>query len=297
MKKILNFGSLNIDCVYAVPHFTAPGETQTCTSLQHFPGGKGLNQSIALGRTGVSVYHAGKIGKDGDFLVRTLQDANVDTSFILRGEMPTGNAIIEVDSSGENRILLYSGANRNISTEEITATFDAFEPGTILLLQNEINNIEFLIREGYKRGFYTVWNPAPCTKDVPTMPIELVKIVFVNETEAAQLANKPQDTPPAELADILTDLYPETEFVLTLGANGVLYAFGKDKRISVKAIPVDVVDTTAAGDTFTGYYLASLLRGYPVEKILEYAVKAAGISVSRHGAAPSIPSADEVFDE
>ena len=293
---VLNFGSLNIDLVYSVPHFLVPGETLACSAFNRYAGGKGLNQSVALARAGVKVFHAGKIGPDGEFLRQTLVDAGVDVSFLLESACPTGNALIEVeDISGGNRILLYPGANRAITEDEIVSVLEKFPAGTILLLQNEISNIPFLINEGYARGFRIMFNPAPCTPDVAEMPLEKIHTLFVNEVEAAQLTGQDQDTDPAVLADLLTTRYPRTDFVLTLGKRGAFYAAGKDVRIFVPAEEVTPVDTTSAGDTFTGYYLAALLRGYDPEKAMAFASKGAGIAVSRPGAARSIPTAEEVF--
>lgn len=295
-KCVLNFGSLNIDLVYSVPHFLVPGETLACSAFNRYAGGKGLNQSVALARAGVQVFHAGKIGPDGDFLRQTLLDAGVDVSCLLQGNEPTGNALIEVeDISGGNRILLYPGANHAITREDIRSVLDHFPAGTILLLQNEISNIPFLIEEGFTRGFRIMFNPAPCTPDVAAMPLEKIHTLFVNEVEAAQLTSQAQDTESAVLADLLTARYPGTDFVLTLGKRGALYASGKENRIFVPAADVTPVDTTSAGDTFTGFYLASILRGYCPEDAMRYASKGAGIAVSRPGAAQSIPTAEEVF--
>lgn len=295
-KCVLNFGSLNIDLVYSVPHFLVPGETLACSAFNRYAGGKGLNQSVALARAGVQVFHAGKIGPDGDFLRQTLLDAGVDVSYLLQGNEPTGNALIEVeDISGGNRILLYPGANHAITREDIRSVLDHFPAGTILLLQNEISNIPFLIEEGFTRGFRIMFNPAPCTPDVAAMPLEKIHTLFVNEVEAAQLTSQAQDTEPAVLADLLTARYPDTDFILTLGKRGALYASGKENRIFVPAADVTPVDTTSAGDTFTGFYLASILREYCPEDAMRYATKGAGIAVSRPGAAQSIPTAEEVF--
>lgn len=296
MQCVLNFGSLNIDLVYSVPHFLVPGETLACSAFNRYAGGKGLNQSVALARAGVKVFHAGKIGPDGEFLRQTLLDAGVDVTYLLQGEAPTGNALIEVeDTSGGNRILLYPGANHAITKDDICAVLDHFPAGTVLLLQNEISNISFLINEGFARGFHIMFNPAPCTPDVAAMPLEKIHTLFVNEVEAAQLTEHPQDTDPAVLANLLTDHYPGTDFVLTLGKRGALFASGKDDRLFVPAADVTPVDTTSAGDTFTGFYLASILRGFEPEDAMRYASKGAGIAVSRPGAARSIPTAEEVF--
>ena len=297
MPVVLNFGSLNLDYVYSVDHFTLPGETQTGLDFNCFSGGKGLNQSVALARAGVCVYHAGKIGSDGAMLQETLSAAGVHTDDLLTDDsVATGHAIIEVErSGGGNRILLFPGANRSIKEDEMRRILDRFPSGTILLLQNEINGIDFLMKEAAARGFRICINPAPCTPDVRTLPLHLAQTVFVNEIEAAVLADAPSGILPEDLASILCGRWSGTEFILTLGSAGALYAKGT-VRYSVPAHPVaEVADTTSAGDTFTGYYLASLLRGSTPEQALRDASRAASITVSRRGAAQSIPLADEVF--
>jgi len=140
----------------------------------------------------------------------------------------------------------------------------------------------------------TVFNPAPCTPDVKDLPLELVHTLFVNEIEAAQLAGAARETEPGKLAEMLQARWPECEFIITLGPAGALYA-GNGTKFQVPAEKVKVVDTTSAGDTFTGYYLASILRGFGPEGAMRYASRASGIAVSRAGAAKSIPQSDEVF--
>jgi len=142
-KSVLNFGSLNVDLVYTVPHFIQPGETLACNSFMRNAGGKGLNQSVALARAGVDVWHAGKTGPDGDFLLKTLSDAGVHTDLVLKSQDPSGHAVIEVDEAGGNRILLYPGTNTAVTEDEMTSVLDHFQAGTVLLLQNEINGIAF----------------------------------------------------------------------------------------------------------------------------------------------------------
>lgn len=290
--QVLNFGSLNIDHVYQVPHFVRPAETLACADCAQFAGGKGLNQSVALARAGVRTAHAGKIGADGAFLEETLRRAGVDTRFLIRGEQPTGHAIIQVDRNGQNCILLYPGANRAISREDICNVLDRQERGCWLLLQNEINEIPFLMREAKTRGLRIAINPAPCGPEVADYPLELADVLFVNEIEAAQLSGSEGTTDT--VLDILTARYPESEIIMTLGGDGACYAKGAD-RFHVTSPDVKVVDTTSAGDTFSGYYLAAKLRGFSPERTMEFAALAGSIAVSRAGAAVSIPSAEEVF--
>lgn len=291
--QVLVFGSLNIDHIYAVPHFVAPGETLAGTEYHVNAGGKGLNQSVALSRAGVATAHAGMIGPEGGFLKKVLADSGVDTTNVITGKTPTGHAIIQVEAvRGQNSILLYPGANAAIPETEMSRILRSCPEGCWLLLQNEINSVPYLIREGKKRGLHVAINPAPCTEAVREYPLELCDLIFVNEIEAAQLTGR--EGPERELADLLAGLYPRTEIVITLGKKGALYCRGGE-RIAVPAHRAKAVDTTSAGDTFTGYFMAARLRGMGVREALEAASLASSITVSRPGAASSIPLAAEVF--
>lgn len=274
--KILNFGSLNIDNVYRVPHINRPGETLNTVSLQHFAGGKGLNQSLALSRAGARVFHAGKVGKDGVWLIDKLKNSGVDCEYIIIDpEQPTGHANIQVDDSGENAILLYGGANKNLTRIEIDDILDDFSPGDILLLQNEINELPYIIEKAHNIGMTITFNPAPVTEEIHNYPLELVDTVVVNEVEAEFLS------------DFIKNC-PNKEIIITLGSNGLLYS-NKDHIINLDSYPADVVDTTAAGDTFIGYFLAARNSHLDIRESLKMGLKAAAKSVSQLGASDSIP--------
>ena len=298
MLEILNIGSLNIDHVYQVPHFVLPGETLTSSSYARNAGGKGLNQSIALARASVlhdsfKVLHGGKIGTDGTFLKELLASEGVDTSSVLLGNVPTGHAIIQVDTTGQNNIILYPGANRALTRDELTAMLAARPKGSWILLQNEINEIPFIMEQAHERGLHIAINPAPCGPEVADYPIQLADVLFVNEIEAAQLAQMPLDTAEEKLLDALAARYPHTEIVLTLGAKGALYTF-KQERIFTPTRKVKAVDTTSAGDTFIGYFLAERMNGASPATAMEHATKASAVCVTRKGAAVSIPRPDEL---
>jgi len=294
-SEVLVFGSINIDKVYTVPHFVAPGESLFSEKVEVFAGGKGLNQAVALARAGVKTAMAGKIGEDGEWLAETLRRAGVDTGNIMRGSVPTTHSCVQVvAATGQNSIVIARGANHDIGKSEMIGVLDKQPPGTTLLLQNEINDIPFLISEAAKRRLPVAINPAPCTPEVAEYPLELVKVLIVNEVEAAQLAGR--QAPYPELAHELSARYPNSEVIVTLGGAGALYAH-RGREFHTPAPHTKVVDSTGAGDTFTGYYLAAKLRGMPPEQAMELACKAGAISVSRAGAAPSIPEAREVFED
>ena len=306
--KILSFGSLNIDYVYSVDHFVQKGETLASGALEIFSGGKGLNQSVALGRAGAEVFHAGAVGPDGQFLLDLLQEAGVDTHLVKRLEsVRTGNAIIQRDPEGNNCILLYGGANQAITREQVKESLEGFGAGDYIVLQNEINQMPFLMEQAHAKGMHIVLNPSPMNGRIFEMPLGCVDYLILNEVEAAQILEA--DTPALgdekaalgdekageAMAELLKKKFPRSRIVLTLGENGSVYC-GEETRIRQPAYAVRAVDTTAAGDTFTGYFIAGISRGMSAEEALDTASRAAAIAVTKPGAAPSIPAWEQVQD-
>lgn len=290
--KVLNYGSLNIDHVYTLDHFPRPGETMVSKSYAKFRGGKGLNQSIALAHAGAKVYHAGKVGQDGDYLRDGLRAAGVNTDYVLQDTNgPSGHALIQVDQSGENSIILYPGTNGMNSQAEIDACLSNFSAGDYLILQNEINHIGYIIQAAKSRGMKIAINPAPMTAEVHTYPLDLIDIFVVNEVEGGDLTG---ETEPQRILNNMRALYPRSKIALTLGENGIRYA-DPDVQLSQPAVTVkEVVDTTAAGDTFLGYFIAGLTANNEIEQILELCARACALCVSRPGASPSIPKIGEL---
>ncbi len=289
--NVLNFGSLNIDFVYKVPHIVRPGETLSSSSLTINAGGKGANQSAALAKAGAHVFHAGKIGADGQWLLEKLNTFGVNTDFVTVSDGKTGNAIIQVSENGENAIVLFGGGNKEISRQDIKEVLGNFKRGDILLLQNEISNIPFIMETAAQAGLKIVFNPAPFEPAILTYPLDTVDIFVVNETEGSGLSGG--ENKPEKIIDILTGTYRGKDIILTLGKDGVRY--GKDSlRASADIINVPVVDTTAAGDTFIGYYIAGLLQGKSTEEILKLSCIASSLTVSKPGAMDAIPFKDEV---
>ncbi|WP_281975794.1 ribokinase [Halobacillus litoralis] len=288
--KILNYGSLNIDKVYRVPHFVREGETLSSLNYSEYCGGKGLNQSIALSRAGADVYHAGKIGPDGAFLLTELQKNGVHTEFIEGDGSVTGHAIIQVTDTGENSILLFGGANKEIGHHHIDHVLSRFEAGDLLVLQNEINDLDIIIEKGYKKGMFIALNPSPMTE--PLLQLDLSKITYliVNEVEGERLTGHRD---PEKILASFHGEFPQLKVVLTLGAQGVIYQ-SEIETVKQKSFQVDVIDTTAAGDTFLGYFLSGIFNDMKTVNALRIASKAASIAVSREGAASSIPHLYEV---
>ena len=289
--KILNFGSLNIDHVYQVDHFVRAGETLASSGYARHMGGKGFNQSIALARAGAAVYHAGCVGEDGDFMRAYLHEAGVNVAFLRTVDGPTGHAMIQVEPSGENCILLFGGANQRIEAAQIRETLAHFAAGDILLLQNEISGLPALLEEGAKRGLRIAINPAPMDAGIVAADLSEVRWLIVNEGEGAALsgAKNAQDVLAA-----LREKYPHAAVVLTLGEKGAYYQ-DENETCFVEAFHAgEAVDTTGAGDTFTGYFLAGIAAGASAKRAMEIAARASGIAVTRAGAAQSIPPMAEV---
>ena len=291
MKKIVCLGSLNLDHVYRLDHFVRPGETLGSESYSVGCGGKGLNQSIALARAGAPVMHAGRIGHDGGILRSALEAAGVDVSLLVEGDGPTGHAIIQVDAKGENAIILYGGANRRITEVEIDAALDAVGDG-ILLLQNEINSLGTILEKAHARGIRTAFNFAPFDPaDAKTLPLGLLSYLIVNEIEGAGVAGVAE---PEAILRTLKERYPGCRVILTLGKAGAAFLGDDGVMVPVPPCPAEVVDTTSAGDTFIGYLFAGLLEGMELKAAMELAGRASAITVSRAGAADSIPLRKEL---
>ena len=286
MAKILNIGSLNLDYVYAVPHFVEAGETLLSSRRDVFAGGKGLNQTVAAARAGAEVCHGGAVGADGDMLLDLLRDAGADVSAVARVDVPTGHAVIQVTPQGENAILILGGANRAVSPETVGIALEKVGPGDILLLQNEINGLDHIIRRAAQKGLRILFNPAPMEDAVKDLPLDLLDTLIVNEGEGKALAGD---------MDALKAAYPNQKILLTQGSRGASLWTGSEVLFQ-PAFPVEAVDTTAAGDCFLGYYAAALAENLPYAAALRLAAAASALSVQRQGAAPSIPLRGEVED-
>jgi ribokinase len=290
MTKVLNFGSLNVDHVYRVEHFVRPGETLGCHDYRRFAGGKGLNQSIALAHAGASVYHAGKVSRADDWLKILLDEHKVDTRFVEATDGPGGHAIIQVNEAGENSIVIVGGANRTIGKADVLRIIGGFRAGDYLLVQNETSMVPQMICAAKKRGLKVVFNPAPMDEAVAGYPLELVDIFLLNETEAQSLSG---ESNADRAGAVMCRRYPNAETVLTMGGKGASY-FSSKSRFHQPAKRVRAVDTTAAGDTFTGFFLAELIRVGDPAVALAFACRAAAVCVTRHGAADSIPWRKEI---
>ena len=294
--KILSFGSLNIDYVYSVPHFVKKGETLSAKELNVYTGGKGLNQSIALARAGVETYQAGAIGTDGMVLLEQLKEAGVKTDLVkILDDVRTGNAIIQNDDEGDNCIVLFGGANQAITKEQVDEVFKDFTNEDYLLIQNEINELSYIVEKAKEEGMKIILNPSPMNEKIMKLPLDQIDYFILNEIEAMQILemDKPEEIDGKYIASLLHERFKDATIVLTLGSEGSV-CISDDEYVEQSIYKVKAIDTTAAGDTYTGYFIAGILNGKTIKESMDIASKASAIAVTRQGAAPSIPVLEEV---
>ncbi len=285
---IFNLGSINADLVYRVPHLPGPGETLSARSFHRGLGGKGANMSVAAARAAAHCVHIGAVGRDGAWAVERLMEYGVDTRHIATVDAVTGNAVIAVDDDGENNIILLPGANHMISEAHIAAGFDEAGAADIFLTQNETNAQRLAAEVASGRGMRVAYAAAPFDVRAVQAVLPLLDLLFLNAVEAEQLEAATGQGP----ADL-----PVRDVIVTLGAQGARwYNTDTGQTREFPAIPVVAVDTTGAGDTFTGYVLAGLDRGMPMAQAIGQAMIAGAIVVTRHGASDVIPDLKDVQD-
>jgi len=289
--KILNFGSLNIDYIYSVNNFVSEGETIPSLSFSKNCGGKGLNQAIALSRVSNDVYFAGQVGQDGKFLVNELYDNNVNTEYIGISNEITGHAIIQVNGAGENCIITHGGANHKISTKYIDDVLNNFDKGDLLIVQNEISNVDYVIKKGYEKGLKIIYNPSPIIDIIEQIDFTHLEYLVINHFEGTIITGKKENK---EILEYLLTKYPNLKVILTASEHGAYYG-EKDKEIFVASLKVKVVDTTCAGDTFLGFFIGGIINNKSIKESMQIATKAASIAISRSGASRTIPKMKDVI--
>ena len=288
---IYNFGSLNIDHIYRLPHIVTPGETLAASTLSFAAGGKGLNQSVALAQSGALAYHAGCIGSDGLWLKTLLEEKGVRTDYVQQADAVTGHAIIQVTDEGENSIVIFGGANQALAEAQADALLARLTSNDLVLLQNETSCVSYIARRCKELGIPLAFNPSPISEQLlAEFPFDAVRYLLVNQTEAKAIAGTDV---PEKAAQILLAKYPDLHLVMTLGSRGVYYR-DRAETFTQPGFSVQAVDTTGAGDTFAGFFLGLISQGFSCPEALRYACAAAAIAVTRPGAAPSIPSLAEV---
>ncbi|AWL10749.1 Ribokinase [Saliniradius amylolyticus] len=286
---VYNFGSINWDHVFTVPHLVRTGETLSSLGYQVFLGGKGANQSVALAKAGADVHHIGAL-KQSDPALEHLTSLGVCTSGIEQLDIATGQAMIQVMPDGDNAIVLSPGANHRNHLSWLERQLANAESDDWLLLQNETNLIEAAANKGQQHSMKVAFNPAPMDKDKVHRLLSLLDLLIINQIELTDL------TGTEDLENALQQLHhqaPSLAILVTLGSRGALYQ-STTERVSTQGFRVQAVDTTGAGDTFIGYFIAALDNGLTPSTALSQASAAAAISVTQHGAMDAIPNADEV---
>lgn len=281
---IWNLGSINADLFYEVPHIPAPGETLAASVMRKGLGGKGANLSVAAARAGARVHHIGAVGWDGLWARDRLMEYRVDTRFIAESDDPTGHAIINVANDGENAIVIFAGANGRLDTNNANSALAEGVVGDIFVTQNETNAQIDAAKTARSLGMSVAYAAAPFEAEAAQAMLPHTDILFMNEVEADQLS-RATGLSVAEL--------PVADVIITKGGAGSQHVSG-GKTIDYPAIPADVVDTTGAGDTFTGYVLAGLDRGFTVGQSIRQASFAGALMVARKGTADVIPDLAEV---
>lgn len=285
---VFNLASINADLFYQVPHLLAPGETLASTDHSRGLGGKGANMSVAIARAASRVVHIGAVGADGRWAVERLLEYGVDTRHINEIDVPTGHAVIMVDDHGENAILLFPGANRAITETHIEVALTQASEADTFLFQNETSAQTEGAKLASAKGMRVVYAAAPFDAQAVKAVLPMLDILVMNAVEAQQLTDA--------LGETLADL-PVRDVVVTLGGDGCRWLNtdeGTDKTFP--AIPVTPVDTTGAGDTFTGFLIAALDRGLPMEQAISLGQQAGAIMVTRHGTADVIPDLKDIED-
>ena len=290
----LVMGSLNYDDNYFLDHIVMPGETIASRTMESACGGKGFNQAVALAKAGAEVYLAGLVGEaDGERICQEARENGIKDTFLRKKEGYTGKAIIQIDQTGQNSIVLFGGANRQWTLEYVDEVLEHFQAEDILILQNEINVTAEIITKAWEKGMKIVLNPSPFEEKILNWPLERVSLFLLNEVEGGQMTGEKE---PEKILKRLQAKYPNAAFVLTYGEKGA-WNVGNGETAYCPAKKVKVIDTTAAGDTFTGYFLSARGRGYGVEESLKKATAAAGEAVTRKGAAVSIPCWKELEEK
>jgi len=291
--RVFNFGSINIDYVYEVEEIVKNGETISSNKQNEFVGGKGLNQSISLAKAGVEVEHVGVVGEKDKQLTQALEAVGVSTKFVKRITNLSGHAIIQVDKKGNNAIIVFPGANNCLDKNYIDEVFKSISSEDIVLLQNEISNVDYIVEKSYENGNKVYLNPSPFTDALLEVDFNKVHCLLINEIEGETITQKKN---PEQICERLVQDYHNLNVILTLGEKGAMF---HNNTCTEKhdAFITEVVDTTAAGDTFTGYFIANFLDDKEIKDCLKIACLASSCAVSKKGASDSIPFLKEVREK
>ena len=297
MKNICVIGSLNMDLVVNVDTMPKPGQTIIGSNFKEVPGGKGANQAVAMARLNGNVSMIGKVGEDGfgQTLINSLKNDKVDTTYIQTAKGATGVALITVDKNAQNSIVVSPGANFEVKEDDIDNNIEAIKNSNIVVLQLEtpLNTIKYALNKAKELNKYTILNPAPAVK-LDDEIIKNVDLLTPNETELEIISGVSIETEEdiQKAAQIMIEKGVK-ELIVTLGSKGSLY-INKEKSMFKKAYKVEAVDTTAAGDSYTGALAVALSQDKNIEDAMDFASKVGALSVLKEGAQSSLPTLEDV---
>ena len=297
MKNICVIGSLNMDLVVNVDTMPKPGQTIIGSNFKEVPGGKGANQAVAMARLNGNVSMIGKVGEDGfgQTLINSLKNDKVDTTYIQTAKGATGVALITVDKNAQNSIVVSPGANFEVKEDDIDNNIEAIKNSDIVVLQLEtpLNTIKYVLNKAKELNKYTILNPAPAVK-LDDEIIKNVDLLTPNETELEIISEVSIETEEdiQKAAQIMIEKGVK-ELIVTLGSKGSLY-INKEKSMFKKAYKVEAVDTTAAGDSYTGALAVALSQDKNIEDAMDFASKVGALSVLKEGAQSSLPTLEDV---
>ena len=297
MKNICVIGSLNMDLVVNVDTMPKPGQTIIGSNFKEVPGGKGANQAVAMTRLNGNVSMIGKVGEDGfgQTLINSLKNDKVDTTYIQTSKGATGVALITVDKNAQNSIVVSPGANFEVKEDDIDNNIEAIKNSDIVVLQLEtpLNTIKYALNKAKELNKYTILNPAPAVK-LDDEIIKNVDLLTPNETELEIISGVSIETEEdiQKAAQIMIEKGVK-ELIVTLGSKGSLY-INKEKSMFKKAYKVEAVDTTAAGDSYTGALAVALSQDKNIEDAMDFASKVGALSVLKEGAQSSLPTIEDV---
>ena len=297
MKNICVIGSLNMDLVVNVDTMPKPGQTIIGSNFKEVPGGKGANQAVAMARLNGNVSMIGKVGEDGfgQTLINSLKNDKVDTTYIQTSKGATGVALITVDKNAQNSIVVSQGANFEVKEDDIDNNIEAIKNSDIVVLQLEtpLNTIKYALNKAKELNKYTILNPAPAVK-LDDEIIKNVDLLTPNETELEIISGVSIETEEdiQKAAQIMIEKGVK-ELIVTLGSKGSLY-INKEKSMFKKAYKVEAVDTTAAGDSYTGALAVALSQDKNIEDAMDFASKVGALSVLKEGAQSSLPTLEDV---
>jgi ribokinase len=268
-----------------------PGETVFTQNFEVQPGGSGFNQSIAISKAGSQIYHAGKIGPDGQSIIQALNEYGVNTEFISTDGSASGHAIVQINRFCNQCVLTHSGANLEIKKEEVDRVLASFSNGDLLIAQDEISNLPYIVHSAYQKNMIVALKPSSIQASLEQVDLHKVRYLILNAERAQALTKQ---TRPGSILDALLAHYPRLKIVLTLGKNGSFYA-DEMHRLRQNAFIADPVDSSAVSDTFFGYFISRVIMGYPTWSALRAASIASAMTLSRKGSYTSIPCWEDVL--